>query len=120
MMEDQPRTIQFHFIKSNSYRVVHADGAYGGITPRQGIFVTFYSERLPIPTSLVHEIDSSGRLGPEIREKRESRDGVVREAEVGVSMDLEMAKSLLNWLREKIEVLEDMQLKAAKGTALGD
>ena len=106
MIEDPTDTVRFHFLKSNFYRVVHADGAYGGVTPRQGIFVTFYSERLPIPKVMVNHVDAAGRLREEIRSERQVKDGVIRESEVGVAMDLEVAKSLLIWLKDKIEILE--------------
>ena len=26
--------VEFHYIKSNHFRVIHADGVYGGATPR--------------------------------------------------------------------------------------
>jgi hypothetical protein len=100
--------IRFHYIKSNAYRVVHADGVIGGPTP-SGLFqMSFFSERLPIPTSVDHAaVDLGGgrmRLGEEIA--TEGKKGVVREVEVGVAMTMEMAKLLRDWLTDGIQRLE--------------
>lgn len=101
-----PETIGFHYLKSSLYRTVHADGAYGGMTPRGLIDVSFYSERRPIPNYLVHSITPAGALGPEIRDERISKSGVIRELEVGVIFDLASAKSFLEWFKAQVDELE--------------
>jgi hypothetical protein len=101
--------VLFNYIKSNFFRVVHADGAHGGITPRGLIEINFYSERRPIPKSVVHSHTSSGVLGPEITDERVEREGLVREVDVGVIMGLGTAKSLYTWLADKIQLLEQLQ-----------
>jgi len=107
MSEEHPSTVTIDFLKSEQFRVVHADGAFGGINPRlNGLFLTFYSERLPIPNTLVFEVENDGRVGSEVKAQRVSKPGIVREAEVGISMDLEVARSLLLWLQDKIVELE--------------
>ena len=98
--------IHFHYIKASYFRVVHADGAHGGLTPRGNIHVNFYSERHPIPKMVVYSVNEDGSVGKEIREERIQRDGPVREVEVGVVMDRAVAKSLVTWLKEKIDFLE--------------
>jgi ATP phosphoribosyltransferase len=65
-----------------------------------------YNERLAIPKKIVHEVDQTGLLGSEILEERETRDGVVRDLEANLIMDLEVAKSMLVWLAEKAAELE--------------
>ncbi len=102
---ESPQEITFHYIKSNHYRVVHADGAWGGITPRGLIQINFYSERQAIARQTVHPLQGE-TLGEEIRERRQSRNGPVREIEVGAIMDLSSARSLRKWLDEKIGELE--------------
>jgi hypothetical protein len=109
---ENPR-LKFHFHKSTAFRVVHADGAWGGLTPRLDVFMTFYSERPPIPQVIVHEITDRGLLGQEVRSEREAKDGIIREAEVGVTMDLSVAKSLVAWLQEKIREAEKLRSTVA-------
>ena len=101
--------IRFHYLKSQFFRVIHADGAYGGMTPHGEIFVSVFSERPPIPTMMVNRLDDGGRLGDEIREERQSRDGIVREAEVGLTLSVEVAKSLIEWLQQKVEEAERLR-----------
>src|SRR5205807_2031151 len=89
------------FIKSNFFRVIKADGAFGGLTGNGSLHMALYSERSSIPTKLVHRV-VDGQLGPEIREKRKGRKAIVREVEVDVTMDIAQAVLLRNWLDEKI------------------
>ena len=102
---DVSKLIEFDYIKSTSFRVVYADGVWGGLTPRGLIAMSFFSERHPIPKKLVHEITDEGTLGKE--SSRESRAGIIREVDVEVLMDLAMAKSFRSWLDEKIKVGEN-------------
>jgi hypothetical protein len=113
-MADDPTTVKFEYLKSNLFRIIHVDGAYGGVTPRLGLFVSFYSERPPIPRVLVHQLKEGGGLGDEIKEKRESREGIIREAEVGVLMDADVAKSLVTWLQQKIDQIESIKTEIEK------
>jgi hypothetical protein len=106
------KQLRFHYIKSASYRVVHVDGAHGGITPQGGIFAGIFSERLPIPLSVVHALKDDGSLGDEIMAERKSRDGVVREVEVGLEMNLHIAEQIHEWLGKKIEQLKALQTAA--------
>lgn len=99
-------TLEFHYLKSNLFRVVHVSGAYGGIAPDGSINMVLFSERLPIPDLTVSTLQDDGMLGAELREERVVRSGVVREVEMAGVMDLKTARSLLNWLKAKVELLE--------------
>lgn len=100
--------VRFHYIKSNAYRVVHADGIFGGPTPNGHIYVSFFSERGPIPTVVEHAATDLGGgralLGDQIR--TEGKEGIIREIEVGAMMTLDMAKKLHAWLGETIKKME--------------
>lgn len=109
MAEDNK--VAFHYIKSKYFRVVHADGAFGGLTPHLDIFLSLYSERPPIPKRMVHDV-VDGRLGDEIRAERKSKSGIVREAEIGITMDIDVAKSLVEWLQQKIQDVDKVRMQA--------
>ena len=96
----------YHFIKSNLYRVIHADGAHGGVTPQGFLQMNLYNERFPIPRETRHRVEPNL---PEIREERVVRKGAVREVEVGVVMDIGTAASLVVWLTKQIEHLKSIQ-----------
>lgn len=104
MTEDATRSVQFHYNKSNAFRVVHGDGVWGGVTPRGGISMSFFSERGPIPKSLRYALSADGNLG-EIEES-DSKGGIVREVEVTVMIDLDVARSLVSWLEDHIKKAE--------------
>jgi hypothetical protein len=101
--EADPTRISFEFIKSAFFRVVHVDGAMGGLTPQGKISIAAYSERLPIPQKTVHSVKPDGSLGPELQEERVTRPSVVRELEVDLIMDLPTAQMLHAWLGQRIE-----------------
>lgn len=99
-------SVQFHYIKSNHFRVAHGDGAVGGVTPSGLIHACFYSERPAIPTVVTQSVSPAGELGGEI--SRSGRDGIVRELEVDVLMSLQVARSFRQWLDTQIAQLESL------------
>ncbi len=102
MASDKDR-VKFHYIKSNHFRVVHVDGVFGGLSPTGDIFASFFSQRPPIPTLTVQPLKENGELGDEILSERASKDGIVREMEVGMAMRPEVAETLIKWLQERVE-----------------
>jgi hypothetical protein len=117
--QKHPKEIRFDYLKSSLFRVVHADGAFGGPTPRGGVHIAFWNERAPIPNQVVHLVTPDGKLGEEDRAKRVTRDAIIREVEVGVTMSLPAAKSFLAWLQDKIKVAEEV-LEEGKSEEGGD
>lgn len=71
--------------------------------------MSFFSERPPIPSEIVHEVNPDGTLGKEV--KRVSRDGVVRELETAVYLDLGAVVQLRDWLDDRITTLEEAVAK---------
>ena len=108
---DKPK-IDFHYEKSNLFRVVHVDGALGGPTPQGKILVSVYSERLPLPKVITQELKPDGSLGGET--DRVSRGGIFREVEVALMMDRNVAESIREWLGDKIRELDEAR-EAARG-----
>lgn len=93
--EDNPSKntgLEFHYIKSPAFRVIHAEGTVGGLTPRGEVHVAFFSERPAIPRKVIHALNDDGTLGPEIA--REGRDGFVREMDVDVVIPAEAAEQI--------------------------
>ena len=54
----------------------------------------------------------NGKLGAEIIEQRTVSDGIMREIEVGVVMNLTSAKALIDWLSERVKIVEEYQASA--------
>jgi hypothetical protein len=103
---EHPTKIRFHYLKSNAFRSIHADGVFGGVTPRLDIAATFFNERLPLPDQTAQKINDDGTIGDEIPSERIVRDGLVRELEANIIMDVGLAKTLVQWLNDKIAFIE--------------
>jgi hypothetical protein len=111
-----PPKVVFHYIKNAAFRVIHTDGAFGGITPSGHIHMSLYSERTPIPQRMAHPLNPNGTLGEPIPSETVGKDGIVREVDVDVMMNIETTKSLYMWLGQKIKEHEalDQQIKKAQ------
>ena len=111
-LPSEPEVIQGvsgHFIKSNYFRVIHADGAWGGTTPQLNIQMVLYNERQPIPTRIDYDLSEMGQV-KEVG--RESRRGIVREVEVSIVMSPELARSLRTWLTDKLRDIDRLKRQA--------
>lgn len=102
--EQIQKKIDIHYLKTKNYRTFHVDGAFGGITPNGKIYTELYIQRYPTPKIVTHEIKNNLVVGDEI--KREGKEGIVREIEAGMIMDVEVAKVLRDWLTKKIDLYE--------------
>jgi hypothetical protein len=115
MPDSKPSTVTFHYIKSNFFRTVHTTGVFGGLNPDGTLYVVAFNDRAPLPDVTVQKIENNGQLGGEIIEQRKSTDGIVRELEVGMTMDVRTAQLVVDWLKERIEFANklsaDMQQK---------
>jgi len=105
--------VAFDYIKGDDFRVIWADGAIGGVTPRGYIHCALYAERQAIPRRQVHALekidDSTSTLGAEIPDKRISRGSIVREMACDVFMSVESAERLAHWLLERVDEVKRRQ-----------
>lgn len=99
-MGKKKETITFHYLKSNNFIIHHIDGIYGGVTPKGFIGINFFSERFPIPKTVTQELIDGKQLGKEI--SIETKEGVIRQVECGVVMNIDTAKSIYKWLERQI------------------
>lgn len=100
------KTVKFHYLKGTHFRTIHADGTIGSITPQGYIHMSIYNERPAIPREMVQELNDNGSLGPVIPSETIVREGYVREMEVDVMMNIEIAKSIRSWLDDRIKEIE--------------
>jgi hypothetical protein len=112
-MPDTPQTITIEYMKSNLFRSLQADGAFISGRPF-GLSITFFSDRQPIPKLVVHEVKPDGALGDELKDRRVTKDGIIRDTEVSIGLSIETAKSLISTLQSAIETIESEALKAQR------
>ena len=108
---ERPERITFDFVRSPSFRVVHSNGVWGGITPRRELSVSFFSERWAPPLHVTHSV-KNGSVGPEI--SREGATNIQREVEVEVLMSMEEAVHFHRWIGEKIDEWRKVDLSIPK------
>lgn len=101
--ESADQTISIDYIKSRHFRVIHADGVWGGLSPHLDLQIAFWNARAAIPQHQLLRLDKDGKHH---EEERIVRADQVREVETLVVMDLGVAKAFQKWLADKIERLE--------------
>lgn len=94
---------------SHNFRELHVDGAYGGLTPKGLININFYAERFPIPKSIIHNL--LDRTTQDSEDSEDSKEGIIREFEFGIYMDLNVAKQISDFLLNKITEFEELKNK---------
>lgn len=109
------------YLKSTNFAVHWADGVVGGLTPSGHVHLSLYAERMAIPRRVVYKLTPDGDLGEENRDKRVSREAIVRELACDVLMSLDVAEDLANWLLEAVDLAKRISGKdtvaAAKPTS---
>jgi hypothetical protein len=101
MSEDMPELsghssrdrVVIEYIKSQYFRVVHADGAIGGSTPSGHIHLALFSERPAIPRRLVAPV-LNGVLGDPLPEETVVREGMIRELDIDLMMSVSAAEEI--------------------------
>ena len=111
----KPEKVTIDFVRSPSFRAVHCNGVWGGLTPRQELSIIFFTERATPPLSVTHKVSPDGRLGPEIARKTTS--DVQRECEVEVLMSMDDAVSIHKWLGQKIAEWRKVALSIPKSNS---
>lgn len=112
----QPLRAEAEFVRSNFYRVVHADGAFGGVTPNGQIRMAIYSEAQRFPHTQTYDFTS--RPPREIGRNPEVGSGpalFTRELEVDIAMNLPVARAMHQWLGDKIHQVEMLTRQAREG-----
>ncbi|HEB73149.1 MAG TPA: hypothetical protein ENI77_11110 [Nitrospirae bacterium] len=95
-------SLPVHYIKSNSFKAIYADGAHGGLSPKGLLNMSVFSERVPIPREEVFE-EQDGVLN---RVKSIGKKGLIREVEATILMDYPTMKVIRDWMSDKIEEFE--------------
>jgi hypothetical protein len=109
-MKAPPPEITFGYVKGNGFRILRTEGAWGGITPKQEIFMALWSERPPIPDVVRMSVTDDGTILPQERPDHKSEPtNVVREVEVGLSFDKATAVTFINWLKDRVEELDKIE-----------
>ncbi len=107
-------TIDIHYLKTNNYRTYHVDGIFGGITPdAKKVYLELFVQRSATPNKIEHAVTQEGAVGKETGH-RVGKEGLVREIESGLIMDLEVAEILKKWLDKQIKSCKKSNINAKR------
>jgi len=105
--------ITFEFKDSSLFRIIHADGVFGGPTPSGDVYLSFFNEHGPMPSTVTHNLEDN-LPGPEIIEERVASKHIARTNEVGIVMSFAAAVNLREWLAKRIADMVAMDPKLAE------
>ena len=119
MSQDETHNeVHFHYGKDPMYRIVHATGAQGSITPGGLVNFDLYTERGLAPDSETFALSPEGKMGEKLGDSSESGIHVSRDRQVGVVMSPKDAERLGSWLikraQEALKLTETVQEKSAE------
>jgi len=103
----EPREIIFRYEKSLLCRVIHVDGAWGGLTPRGDVYMALYSEHQPTPDQTVYRQNPDGVTASEV--STDSIEGVIREIDVEAILTYQGAIALRDWLNDRIKNIDEVR-----------
>lgn len=104
---EKPKDIEFFFEIDKDYRIVAANGVWGGITTRGDIQLDFLVEKQAVPESIRNEITEQGGLGREIARTPPAR--FVRRMQFGVLLSVAAAEVVANLITSKIEEFKKLK-----------
>ena len=102
----QPR-VPVYQEKSALFRVVHSDGAWWSVNPKNDLHLTFYSERAPIPKVVYFGPDKEGTWN-ELAEEREVKKGWFREMEVDIVLTPTSAAFIQDAINRYLEHMKQL------------
>jgi hypothetical protein len=109
--ESQKSTdIQFVYEKARHHRTLHADGAWSAVTPHAEVQVSFYNDLRRIPATAMLSVREDNTVIPS---EPVVVSELIREVDVTVVMNVEVAKATIALLNQMIAQAEQALEKAA-------
>jgi len=102
--KEQPEKIDVEYEYDPDYRLVAANGVFGGVTPRGELRIDFFAEYPPAPGS--GEVTYRNKGGKLVEETKKSKDAkLVRRIQVGVLVSPHHIDGFAKWFREKAQMI---------------
>ena len=98
--------VEFKYRFHEDYRPVYTNGMWGGPNIKGELEIHFLFDRKPFPTSTTHELKDGVLLGTP--KSMTGEKATLRFIQTGVVMSPSTARSLYEWLGEKLKILEGM------------
>ncbi|MBP3730587.1 MAG: hypothetical protein J6I40_03850 [Mailhella sp.] len=106
-MDEFPTQIRYEYTVDNGSNLNVAHGVWGGINPQGEIEMNFYLESDKLPSYSERSVEKDGTMGMEKSVYEDNGEHVIiRRIHSRILLNYHTARSLVEWLEEKIESLE--------------
>ncbi len=106
-LEEYPSEVRYDYTVDSGVSLNLAHGVWGGINPQGEIEMNFYLETDRLPMFSKISVEPDGGMGPEKNTYADDGEHVIiRRIHSRVLMNYQTARSLAEWLEEKLESLE--------------
>lgn len=102
-----PNKIRYEYQEEKNLSMQYAHGVWGGINPQGEIEINFYAEQDKIPLHSERYLRQDGTFGAEMTYLEDDMRVIQRKINAKVLLSAQTAKAFLNWLTEKVELLEN-------------
>jgi hypothetical protein len=102
---DSLKEIKASYEYDPDYRLVAANGVFGGITPRGELRVDFFAEYTAAPRSVELRITQDGQ----VTEEKEATPRLIRRIQMGVLLSPDHVESFANWFRAKADEIKGIR-----------
>lgn len=102
-MEEQNKEVTIKMVKDSNYRVVYANGVYGGIGPSGELRFDLFQDFREFPEEEYYFLTEDGHLGDKKGQNPEVPD-LVRLRKIGVIIPAEKIPDIVKWLNEKYKI----------------
>lgn len=119
--DEKSEEFRIRHTQSDEYSIHPASGVLGGVQLNGDFMFEFYAERFDYPDEEVYEMTAEGDIGQYLGNEGHS-SGVVKEKQVGVSMNQQNAFDLATWTIAKLlgDGVEDVDVEAVLVEAFED
>ena len=101
--KNQPDEIEIKWEYDKDYRLVPANGMWGGITPRGDLRIEFFVEAISPPSDGETALFNEGKGRYKERPKGSRQAVVVRQVQVGVMVSPHQIPSFAEWFKDKAQ-----------------
>jgi len=101
MANKDKTTVKFVHKFTDDYRIIPANGAWGGVSPRGDLLMHFFVEHTKVPREEIQVVKEDGSLDSSRKKTKEVE--IIRTMQIGVNMNIEQVTHLANWILENVE-----------------
>jgi hypothetical protein len=112
----EAKEVAIAYERASDYRIIPANGVYGGPTPQGDFRLEFYVEGLALPTEAKHTIVEGKLTDPTARPSSEM-PRLVRQIQMGVLLSEEQTRNLAAWLLKRLAEVD--KVKSEEGPRQG-